>query len=55
MITFLVRRVFIMIPTVVLISVISFLVIDLPPGDLASSYVARLEHPRRSSGTRPRT
>ena len=43
MITFLVRRVFIMIPTVVLISVISFLVIDLPPGDLASSYVARLE------------
>ena len=43
MITFLVRRVFIMIPTVALISVVSFLVIDLPPGDLASSYVARLE------------
>ena len=43
MITFIVRRVFIMIPTVVLISVVSFLVIDLPPGDLASSYVARLE------------
>jgi len=43
LITFLVRRVFIMIPTVVLISVVSFLVIDLPPGDLASSYVARLE------------
>ncbi len=43
MITFMLRRVFIMIPTVVLISVISFLVIDLPPGDLASSYVARLE------------
>ncbi len=43
MITFMLRRVFIMIPTVVLISVVSFLVIDLPPGDLASSYVARLE------------
>ncbi|MDE0218713.1 MAG: ABC transporter permease [Spirochaetaceae bacterium] len=43
MITFIVRRVFIMIPTVVLISLVSFLVIDLPPGDLASSYVARLE------------
>ena len=42
MITFMVRRVFIMIPTVALISVVSFLVIDLPPGDLASSYVARL-------------
>ena len=43
MTTYLLRRLFIMIPTVVLISVISFLVIDLPPGDLASSYVARLE------------
>ena len=43
MIPFMLRRVFIMIPTVVLISVVSFLVIDLPPGDLASSYVARLE------------
>ena len=43
MTTYLLRRLFIMIPTVVLISVVSFLVIDLPPGDLASSYVARLE------------
>ncbi len=43
MTTYLLRRLFIMIPTVALISVISFLVIDLPPGDLASSYVARLE------------
>ena len=42
MITYIVRRVFIMIPTVVLISVVSFLVIDLPPGDLASNYAARL-------------
>ena len=42
MITYIVRRVFIMIPTVVLISVVSFLVIDLPPGDLASSFAARL-------------
>jgi peptide/nickel transport system permease protein len=41
-ITFIVRRVFIMIPTVALISVVSFLVIDLPPGDLASNYAARL-------------
>ncbi len=42
MITYIVRRVFIMIPTVALISVVSFLVIDLPPGDLASNYAARL-------------
>ena len=42
MITYIVRRVFVMIPTVVLISVVSFLVIDLPPGDLASSFAARL-------------
>ena len=42
MIGYIVRRVFIMIPTLILISVVSFLVIDLPPGDLASSYAARL-------------
>ena len=42
MISYVVRRLFIMIPTVFLISVVSFLVIDLPPGDLATSFAARL-------------
>lgn len=42
MISYIVRRLFIMIPTVFLISVVSFLVIDLPPGDLATSFAARL-------------
>jgi peptide/nickel transport system permease protein len=42
MLRFLVRRLLIMIPMVLLISVVSFVIIQLPPGDYLASYVARL-------------
>ena len=42
MIAYILRRLGIMLPTLILISVISFIVIDLPPGDAASSFVGRL-------------
>jgi peptide/nickel transport system permease protein len=42
MFNFIIRRGLIMIPTIFLISIISFIVIELPPGDFLSSYVARL-------------
>ena len=42
MLNYIIRRVLIMIPTIILISMISFIVIELPPGDLASSFVGRL-------------
>lgn len=35
-----------MIPTLFLISVISFILIELPPGDMASAYLARMERSR---------
>ena len=43
MLGYIIRRVAIMIPTLILISMLSFLVVELPPGDLASAYVSRLE------------
>ncbi|MEM7030362.1 MAG: ABC transporter permease [Chloroflexota bacterium] len=42
MFAFIVRRVLLMIPTLIAISLISFAVIQLPPGDFLSSYVAQL-------------
>lgn len=39
---YIIRRIGIMIPTLFVISVISFVVIQLPPGDFLSSYVAQL-------------
>src|ERR671916_2468606 len=39
---FIVRRVFYMIPTLFVISVISFVIIQLPPGDFLTTYVATL-------------
>jgi peptide/nickel transport system permease protein len=36
------RRVLLMIPTLIVISIISFIIIQLPPGDYLSSYVATL-------------
>lgn len=42
MVTFLLRRIAIMIPTLFLISLVSFLIIQLPPGDYLTTYVARL-------------
>ena len=40
---YLVRRVLIMIPTLIAISVIVFTIIQLPPGDYLSSYIAELQ------------
>ncbi len=42
MLAYIVRRILIMIPTLFLISVISFALIQLPPGDYLTSYVAQL-------------
>ena len=39
---YIIRRIGIMIPTLIVISIISFTVIQLPPGDYLSSYVAQL-------------
>jgi len=43
MLGYLVRRVLIMIPTLIAISVIVFTIIQLPPGDYLSSYIAELQ------------
>ena len=42
MLSFIVQRILLMIPTLVAISVLSFLIIQLPPGDFLTSYVAQL-------------
>jgi len=39
---YIIRRVILMIPTIIVISIISFIIIQLPPGDYLSSYVATL-------------
>lgn len=43
MLTYLVRRLLVMIPTLFAISVIVFVIIQLPPGDYLTSYVAELQ------------
>lgn len=43
MVGYIIRRVAVMFPTLILISFISFLVVELPEGDMASAYVSRLE------------
>jgi peptide/nickel transport system permease protein len=43
MLGYIVRRVVAMIPTVIAISIVSFVIIQLPPGDFLTSYVAGLE------------
>jgi peptide/nickel transport system permease protein len=43
MLEFLTRRVLLLIPTVIVITMISFVVIQLPPGDFLTSYVATLQ------------
>ncbi|NLD43048.1 MAG: ABC transporter permease [Chloroflexi bacterium] len=43
MLHFVLRRLLLLIPTVIVISMISFLVIQLPPGDYLTSYVISLE------------
>ncbi len=43
MLSYVLRRTLLMIPTLILLSMLTFIVIDLPPGDFLSSYVAGLE------------
>lgn len=43
MFDFVIRRLLLLIPTVVLISIISFVIIQLPPGDFLTSYIMTLE------------
>ncbi|WP_089774048.1 ABC transporter permease [Ruania alba] len=51
MLSFLGRRVLYMVPTLFLISIAAFVIIQLPPGDYATSYVARLEAEGQSVDT----
>ena len=41
--TFILKRVLYMVPTLILISIVSFAIINLPPGDYLTSYVAQLQ------------
>ncbi len=43
MLTYVVRRLLIMIPTLLAISLIIFVIIQLPPGDYFESYIAELQ------------
>ena len=43
MTTFIIRRLLLMIPTLIVISVISFVIIQLPPGDYLTTYIANLQ------------
>lgn len=43
MLTYIVRRILIMIPTLVLISIVSFMIIQLPPGDYLTSWIAQMQ------------
>ena len=47
MLQYIVRRTLMLIPTLIAITIISFVLIQLPPGDYLTSYIARLE----STGT----
>ncbi|MCY4376422.1 MAG: ABC transporter permease [Spirochaetaceae bacterium] len=51
MLGYLGRRFLVMIPTLILISIVSFIVIELPPGDMASAYVGQLEDMRDRIGS----
>ena len=43
MLNYIIRRILLIIPTLLVVSLISFIVIDLPEGDYIDSYVASLE------------
>ena len=43
MLGYILRRLVVMIPTIIVISIVSFVLIKLPPGDFLTSYVASLE------------
>ncbi|MCK5568575.1 MAG: ABC transporter permease [Spirochaetes bacterium] len=47
MLAYIIRRILYMIPTLILISIVSFIIIQLPPGDWVTSYAAQL----RAQGT----
>ena len=42
MLLYIIRRILFMIPTLVAISILSFAIIQLPPGDFLTSYAAQL-------------
>ena len=42
MLQYIIRRILLMVPTVILISIVSFMVIQLPPGDYLSTYISSL-------------
>ena len=52
MVSYIVRRILHMVPTLFVISVVSFVVIELPPGDMASAYVGQLEDMRDRIGSK---
>ena len=43
MIGYIVRRIFLMIPTLLMISLIVFIIIQLPPGDYLTTYINELQ------------
>ena len=43
MLRFIAQRILMMIPTIIVVSIISFVIIQLPPGDWLTTYVASLE------------
>ena len=43
MLAFIARRLLIMIPTLWLVSIVSFIIIELPPGDIATTIVGRMQ------------
>ena len=43
MLQFLIRRVLLLIPTLIIISIISFIIIELPPGDFLTDYLIRMD------------
>src|SRR5438270_8067697 len=42
MLQYIIRRVLLMIPTLIVISIVAFILIQLPPGDYLTSYAAQL-------------
>ncbi len=49
---FVVRRLALMVPTLLAVSVLIFVVIELPPGDLLDTYIAEVEESGRATGER---
>ncbi|MCD6290732.1 MAG: ABC transporter permease [Anaerolineae bacterium] len=43
MLQYIIRRIFYIIPTLIVVSVVSFTIIELPPGDFLTSYITQLE------------